>query len=1273
MDPFEQLNQPVLTPQEVAQEAQPEEKPEGFFSQAGEFIDTIMGGYGDERLGAQLEADKAKAIEEDNFMREIDANIGSAVNAVLGGASDAFNLLPHLGARLTGQSAEFNNRPASILDDEPVSEILYDLAKVLTPSIILAPVTGGMSLPAGLALESAIETIPQDEASDLIAGQTVATKFGELYDAYGLDLGYENGAALTKDMMEGGTIKAQALLGLVGFAQNFGINFGMNRLLSLYPKAKEFFFRDADRIAQATGRNVEDVKQSLTDFVEPKGSPDLEPSSTATLGTISPSLKSETGINYDGLLQRALNDTKNLAEERVLPAEFFSDWDALMTDPDPQAALRNAMNKLKPLPLGADDKLKVEVKTIEWLRDNMSLLDTDAQEFLVKFIEDFGSETDTITKGGRWSMNAIARLKDMDDYIRKYIRLDIGDVSANYQGIVGVAVSRYLSEDLGNRLMKASGQLDEMLLRNEDITDYMNNVYLPLEQFTQTILFPFRRAKRAWYLSGEAQQKAFAGLDMGADAPVKDMERLIVDGNPTPNTIRDLWTKAQRGDKDAFKVLKSYIKTMRYGDPATVLSNSQIVTDTITEQLKKKGANEKGFYNILMLGQMITQVNAAAPTIYRQALEPLALSGAFGSTLSKEERMFGLGQFVVGARYVGHSMKAIGRALATDRPAAGYAKYTNKYHKPLVKEMQNIHRLHLRRQKELLDNGASIFEMLSEKWWHFYQLAMYHPTVNLPTRGLMATDEGARVTAGTQIAGGRAYVKAMGQNLNAKQMQDLINKEIAEIFDGPPHLAKIKDPEVKAIADKITMQTPIKSTDDDLTFIERYFAAEAEAAAKDPIHRFFNPFARVAGIQLNQELENSIGLLPFLGKKGLKNMPYVEKYRKLYEASDPAQKLQLEAQLSLVQWTTMSAMASILFGTKITGSLDPTNPNSVIVPAPWTTKGEVAFNYSKFVPSMNGVNLLANLVQEYSEGAISHGKYAEGVVNLMYGQAVQGLKRSVLQGQQQLQKLLDFQNEGYPSKVADVMSSFLTPGFGRELGEIINPYQTISTDRTSLGNEIASGFAEKGVRSFYSPKAADIYAKTKADADQTRVPVARDANGIQRRLAVLLSKLTGVNPTEVNYNDPVMTAMRTFKVKPERSFLTRIYNAELTKDQQAILRSEMAGVLYPALNKYITGRYQRDLKRYQDALAEHGAYSVQANKSYATIQNKLRSIHNEVKLSVLGRSDLRKDPVLKEAIEKSRMEISSSEALPERQGLYATAAQQNTQLASQVKAILDIA
>lgn len=1273
MDPFEQLNQPVLTPEEVAQEAQPEEKPEGFFSQAGEFIDTIMGGYGDERLGAQLEADKAKAIEEDNFMREIDANIGSAVNAILGGASDAFNLLPHLGARLTGQSAEFNNRPASILDDEPVSEILYDLAKVLTPSIILAPVTGGMSLPAGLALESAIETIPQDEASDLIAGQTVATKFGELYDAYGLDLGYENGAALTKDMMEGGTIKAQALLGLVGFAQNFGINFGMNRLLSLFPKAKEFFFRDADRIAQATGRNVEDVKQSLTDFVEPKGSPDLEPSSTATLGTISPSLKSETGINFDGLLQRALQDTNNLAEERIFPAEFFSDWDALLTDPNPQAALRNALNKLQPLPLGAEDKLMVEVKTLEWLRDNMGLLDENAREFLVKFIEDFGSEP-TKTAGEKYSRKAIQELKNFDDYIRKNIRLDIGDVEQlNYQGIVGVAVSRYLSEDLGNRLMKASGQLDEMILRNEDITDYMNNVYLPLEQFTQTILFPFRRSKRAWYLTGEGQQQVFGGLGGEPEIPVRDMERLIVDGNPTPNTIRDLWTKAQRGDKDAFKVLKSYIKTMRYGDPATVLSNSQIVTDTITEQLKKKGANDKGLYNILLLSQMVTQVNAAAPTIFRQVLEPLALSGSFSRQITKEQRMYGLGQFVVGAQYVGQSMKAIRRAISTDRPAAGYAKYVNKYHKPLLKEMQNIHRLHLRRQKELLDNGASIFEMLAEKWWHFYQLAMYHPTINLPTRGLMGTDEGARVTTGTQIAGGRAYVKAMGQNLNSKQLQDLINKELAEIFDGPPHLARIKDAEVKAVADKITMQTPIKTTDDDLTFIERYFAAEAEAAARDPIHRFYNPFARVAGIQLNQELENSVGTIPIFGRSALKNMPMVEKYKKLYEASDPTQKLQLESQLALVQWTTATAMTSMLFGTKITGSLDPTNPNSVIVPAPWTTKGEIAFNYSKFVPSMNGVNLLANLVQEYTEGAISHAKYSEGIINLMYGQAVQGLKRSVLQGQQQLQKMLDFQSEGYPSKVADVLSSFLTPGYGREGGEFITPYQTISTDRTSLGNEIASGFAEKGVRSFYSPKAADIYAKTKADADQTRVPVARDANGIQRRLAVLLSKLTAVNPTEVNYNDPVMTAMRTFKVQADRSFLTRIYNAELTKDQQAILRSEMAGVLYPALNKYVSGRYQKDLQRYKDNLAEHGAYSVQANKSYAIIQNRLRSIHNEVKLSILGRSELRRDPVLKEAIEKSRMEISSSQALPERQGLYATAAQQNTQLASQVKAILDIA
>ena len=81
-----------------------------------------------------------------------------------------------------------------------------------------------MTVPAGLAIESVVETLPQDTAEDMVAGRTLAARFGEIYDALELNLGYENGTELTRDLIEGRTPQAQALLAVWGFSQNYGIS-----------------------------------------------------------------------------------------------------------------------------------------------------------------------------------------------------------------------------------------------------------------------------------------------------------------------------------------------------------------------------------------------------------------------------------------------------------------------------------------------------------------------------------------------------------------------------------------------------------------------------------------------------------------------------------------------------------------------------------------------------------------------------------------------------------------------------------------------------------------------------------------------------------------------------------------------------------------------------------------------------------------------------------------------------------------------------------------
>ena len=63
-------------------------------------------------------------------------------------------------------------------DDDPVDTI-FEVTRVLAPSLVLSPATGGMSLPASLAIESGIETVNVEGAEDVIAGRWLAGKLGE--------------------------------------------------------------------------------------------------------------------------------------------------------------------------------------------------------------------------------------------------------------------------------------------------------------------------------------------------------------------------------------------------------------------------------------------------------------------------------------------------------------------------------------------------------------------------------------------------------------------------------------------------------------------------------------------------------------------------------------------------------------------------------------------------------------------------------------------------------------------------------------------------------------------------------------------------------------------------------------------------------------------------------------------------------------------------------------------------------------------------------------
>ena len=185
--------------QQQVETAQEKEKPRGVITQIGEFLDQggILTGV-DTLLEKAAEATEgtvagkiikpiADVVPNDEQLREMTANIpviGKPMTALevgtYQGAMTAIGLTP--AARLANQEATWDNRPAVLEDTDVLSEIIYQGAKILTPSLIWrragVPMTGSASMNL---VESGIEAVSQDSADDLAFGRQIAGFFGRVY------------------------------------------------------------------------------------------------------------------------------------------------------------------------------------------------------------------------------------------------------------------------------------------------------------------------------------------------------------------------------------------------------------------------------------------------------------------------------------------------------------------------------------------------------------------------------------------------------------------------------------------------------------------------------------------------------------------------------------------------------------------------------------------------------------------------------------------------------------------------------------------------------------------------------------------------------------------------------------------------------------------------------------------------------------------------------------------------------------------------------------
>lgn len=1328
--------------QEQVDTAQRKERPRGAITEAGEWIDknfSIMNmlDKGLEFLDEQTEGTLAnkiikpisELIPDDQGLREFTANIpviGQPMTAldfgVYQGAMTASGLTPL--ARLANQEATWDNRP-NILKEGFLNDTIYETAKVATPTLIWKkaglPLTGTVKLNA---VESMIEAVGQDSADDLIAGRYLAGLYGNLWGQY--TGSPEEGAEVTRALIEGDSRAVNYFLWAWGSMNNMLINTWTESAFKFLRRGGSALKRNianstnsVDEIAKITGKTPDEVVEGLSDVRTPEYRTDVEPADSLTPDTINLQLKptpEEATWNLFGFIKKLRAEQNGQKLDLNDPSNFFADWYKLVGE-DKELAFQLKMSFFgkEGLEAGSIARQRMLRETAQFILDLGDMLDKDKKGALMQLMDRGGfrpfSETDPRVDFSATDPKAVylrrkeskQAAKEWDkkflDYFEKYAEIDLN----TKEGLIGVAFSRYLAQQGAKNLQTVATQINRMQRAGEDPSKLIETVFIPNQRFLRAALTPFRKAKRDFYLLGEAQQSEFYNelLELLGEKPVtapakkvdktggrlkitKDGEivKLKIEGADEfdMDSLEMLYNMSKQGDKKAKDMFDLALANIQFGDPEKVISNLQLTSDIVAEALKNKDAWQRYFYNVVALGQLSTQTNAAGATVFRQVMEPLALVvngiNPLNPYIKPRDSLYGLGQIVGGLYHLKSAIKSGIRALETNVPTAGKDRFSTSYSTNLKAELDNLRAMHRYQYDQMIREGANPLQIIGSFIGQKAREVAYDPKMNAAVRLLMAGDEAAKVTTAGQHAWGRAFVNLWDRaEFTPNQMMAQIKLEESKIFKGPAWKGEIIDQEVRAVADRVTLQENFK-LDQDSNPLERFFIAQAEGNKYSLVQRVFNAFPRAAYRQLEQEyFENVVGSTPFAKAN--------KKIKAIRESSDPTQRLALDAQISLAQLIgTSMGVASMMtmYGPGEVEVLGFKLPRVSITPDGIIIEGEVydeKYEFGKFSPASVLLSVIGSANEAFLMGETSEETFVDQIGAMFVGITSGIIGRNMLAGPQKFGRVVNVGSETWGQDVFGFLWDWISPGVVREFFDIVQPYETVQDVRTFPGQRILSAGAKQAFNNVQNPVMYDIYNVAPSSKGKPKVATRDpfDEDKVRMGMAASLAYPGRVTPTR--YFDPVMQEMKKYGFGVSPDYLRRIYNVELDANEQSMLSEYIQGRLHPALKRYVESAEHRKLKEaYRSTVEKLGANSEEAKKAKDKIYNKFNKIHYNVKRKAIIESGLYKNERIQEALEASPL-LNSPQAgalNPERQGMYAQAAKsQDTPLAKQVRNILDIA
>lgn len=1231
---------------------------------------------------------------------------------------------------MTGQDMPWNEAPTLIKDDF-IAKSVYDISKLATATgiygrFLKVPGAKRMMPEAirtnpifqkylqGNVTDSIIETIAFDSPDDYLLARTAAKSYGKVANTLGMD-----GEEVTRRLLEGEGLGYRSWGQISKFMHNLGMNIFIPRFARkiwegpMAPIRDTFdtvFSKNVKLVAEETGVPPSAVADIVEDPVQPPA-PNryVEPSEQQTAETVSNTVVKDAvnGVSPTGFM---VNATRPIKDADIQSTPFYNTTKAISQDKTPkfQEMYEVVAASLRRFPDAAQIRAGGLHSATQFLLDNRDLLSTDYRQFLTNLSEKFFKRTDVGELG----------LEESSIVTQEAAQNFWTDPAANT--VIAVAM-----RDANQSLIDQSFHLHTLDSAGQDWTPLLPQLRDSVaagESFANL----YRRWQSTWSAQGyNARGKVISAIDEERYLDLFDMERELADVftltdqealfranpeiDPQERWITDIFDKAIEGDEKSLQAVKELTAIAAIQDSARPVDWANLTSDSIKEAwLAGSGVfgpeARRLYYGLNLLGRIRTAVFAAGSNLARYTIQPIAaaigkpfvslqLDAASLKNLNTYTDDFML--WTGGAHNIKAAAKTSLKAWNLNETVATSNARWNNTSMNLKQARDDLDR----KFQALMMSGTLTDKEATMATAHYLARATaMHPALHVVPRALMATDEGFKITSGTSWASMMAQRRANELAVNGKAPADfeweaLLDEEMKKVFnEGDPMKGFAPGAtEAKRYAELMTFQAPIDAQRSKYSIsgmTNSLFSIFEDAASKHPGVNLFFPFMKTVWGLTNQGATMITGAIP--GGPALAKAIDPDFRDAISGARGPAMEMMVKSNLAAgagLFWVTAAAAGTgVVYISRSASTKTGETRSALVVDHGEGQRVEIALD--RMDPVFLPVAMAVSLVQEYKDGHLSRGDYGQAMGALMADMSTMFLDKSFLAGLEQSTDLFNVDTFKYTS--ADSLGSIAGSVFGIGPWRMMSDWSNGFITPTKFNTEDWFGsfmraYARRSGFDIYSPR--PVITDVVTGRARTNRIQRQDANLYERWFSGVRAELMPFKVNETSSGDKIVKETAEFGFQEPRNYLTKADDSTQFEnaDQVAILSNDIYNPQYGDLRGKLEFLYTQDstykllTKRFNKLRKQDnsGIFPRPISPTESAIVDQINALKTQAYQT--AKKEALMTGRLSEWYKKNKLDqidsinFTSDGSLGQTDGLYAQAAQQDTELARQAKVILDLA